>query len=102
MRKGRQIKRDGNGIIFTGETDNITQRRTVNELAKSINGVCAVFAGDDLKGYRYIIAYPGGDARDAAALLKERFDAKGGGSREMVQGSIDGDEAEIRQTLNEL
>ena len=93
---------DGNGIIFTGETDNITQRRTVNELAKSINGVCAVFAGDDLKGYRYIIAYPGGDARDAAALLKERFDAKGGGSREMVQGSIDGDEAEIRQTLNEL
>ena len=92
----------GSGIIFTGDTDNVIQRRTVNDLAESMNGVCAVFAGDDQKGYRYIIAYPGGDARDAAKLLKDRFSAKGGGSEEMVQGSINGSESEIRKALNEL
>ena len=90
----------GSGIIFTGDTDNVTQRRTVNDLAESMNVVCAVFAGDDRKGYKYIIACPGGDARDAAALLKERFNAKGGGTKEMVQGSINGSESEIRMALN--
>ncbi len=89
----------GDGLIFTGDTDNITQRNAVNALSEKLNGVCAVFAGNDKDGYRYILSRPGGDAREAAALLKEKLGAKGGGSKEMVQGSILSSETEIRQVL---
>ena len=89
-------------VIFTEDTtvNNITQRNAVNILAERYKGICAVFVG---KGeYRFILACPGGDAREAAKLLKERFGARCGGSKEMVQGSVSADEEELTAVLDSL
>ena len=62
-------------------------------------GICAIFAGNDESGYRYIASCPGGDARNISKLLAAKHGAKGCGSAEMVQGSIAAGEKEIRETL---
>ncbi len=86
-------------LIFTEDTtvNNITQRNAVNTLAESCSGICAVFVGEG--EYRFILAHPGGDARETAKLLKEKFGARCGGSKEMIQGSISAGEEELRAFL---
>lgn len=75
-------------------------RKTVNQLATTHPGFCGVFAGDDKKGYRYIIA-SGTEGRDCKMLqkvLSEEFGAKGGGNNPMIQGSLGG--ADIKAVIN--
>lgn len=86
-------------VLFTGELDNIAVRYTVNDLCSRYPGYCILFSGDDEKGYRYIIGSASEDCREPAAFLKEQFQAKGGGSARMVQGSIKAPAEEIRRSL---
>ncbi|MBQ9606941.1 MAG: hypothetical protein IJV16_07175 [Lachnospiraceae bacterium] len=86
-------------VIFTDPVDNIVQRNAVNELAGKYTGICAVFASDGKDGYNYILSYPSGDARDISKILREKLDARGGGSKEMVQGNVKAMEADIREAL---
>ncbi len=62
----------------------------VNLLTEKCSGICAVFSGSDADGYRYIIASKSQDVRPLNNRLKTELQAKGGGSREMVQGSYSG------------
>ncbi len=97
MKKIEELPEDlENAVIFTEDdtVNNITQRNAVNALTERYRGICAVFVG---KGdYRFILAHPDGDARETAKLMKERFGARCGGSREMIQGSVSADEDELR------
>ncbi|MBO4457236.1 MAG: alanyl-tRNA editing protein [Butyrivibrio sp.] len=79
-------------LFKSADTDTNLMRKTVNKLAEDHEGFCGIFAGDDKTGYRYIVASgnAGGDARHVAQLLREKFGAKGGGSEQMVQGSLSG------------
>ena len=79
-------------LFKDADTDMNLIRKTVNLLAAEHEGFCGVFAGNSEAGYRYIIASgtAGGDARTVSGLLKEKFGAKGGGSNQMVQGSLSG------------
>ncbi|MCR4739608.1 MAG: hypothetical protein K5886_05020 [Lachnospiraceae bacterium] len=94
-----------NAILFTGEIDNLVQRNAVNELARKHRGICAVFAAagskkaDEPESYKYICSWPGGDAGEAAAFLKKEFNAKGGGSKEMVQGTVTAGKEQILKSL---
>ena len=88
-----------NAVLFTGPVDNTVQRNAVNELSEKYEGICAVFASDGGEGYNFIISYPSGDARDIAGRLKEKLGARGGGSKEMVQGNVRGGEREICDIL---
>ena len=85
-----------NAVIFTEDTavNNITRRNAVNTLAKKYRGICAVFVGEG--EYRFILAHPEGDARETAKLLKDKFGARCGGSREMIEGSVCAGEEELR------
>lgn len=87
-------------VIFVEEVNDITQRNAVNDLASKHSGLCGVFSGNDSDGYKYIISMPGGDARDASNILKEKLQAKGGGSKEMVQGSVNARKDNILDALN--
>ena len=91
-----------NAVLFTEPVDNIVQRNAVNELAGKYKGICAVFASDGKGGYNFILAYPSGDARDISKVLKEKLGARGGGSKEMVQGNVSGTEQEIRGALDNI
>ena len=74
--------------IFSEDLDAKTMRDGVNALVEKHSGLCAIFSGDDEAGYNFVI---GSSTRDCAAIatgLRELLGAKGGGSKQMAQGSI--------------
>ena len=79
---------DGNVCIFEdGELDMVSLRNMVNEIKKRCGGICAVFAGDDQSGYKYIIASASVDLRKKSKEINAAISGRGGGSSEMIQGS---------------
>lgn len=92
----------GNLFRFTDSLPNIAQRNFVNGLCGKTTGFAGVFAGSDADGYVFIIGARGKDARLAAALLREKFSARGGGKPEMVTGSVRAAEKDIREALSAL
>ena len=61
-------------------------KKAFNTLTERFPGYVGVFLGSDEAGYRYSAGSRSLDARELAAAMKEKLGAKGGGSREMVQG----------------
>lgn len=86
-------------IWFEQETEMNVIRNAVNRLMEKHDGICAVFAGNDTDGYSYIIGSRTSDCREITALLREKFQARGGGAAQMVQGAVSAKEAEIVQLL---
>ena len=64
--------------------------------------VGAVFTGNDEDGYRYVIGSKEKDTRTLAKVLNEKFEGRGGGKPEMVQGSLKGTELRIRQEMENM
>ena len=86
-------------IIFMEDLDAKTMRDGVNKLVERHDGLCAIFSGDDEEGYNFVI---GSKTRDCAAIatgLRELLGAKGGGSKQMAQGSINATRTQIEGTL---
>ncbi len=85
--------------------DGNVMRKTVNALTSGHSGLCGVFSGDAKTGYKFMIGSGSGgrDSRQAMEILKAECGAKGGGSPQMVQGSLAsaGIEAVLAK-LNEL
>lgn len=85
--------------IFTEDLDAKNMRDGVNALVERHEGLCAIFSGDDETGYNFVI---GSKTRDCGAIavgLRELLGAKGGGSKQMAQGSIQATRSAIEQTL---
>ncbi|MGN0292746.1 MAG: alanyl-tRNA editing protein [Lachnospiraceae bacterium] len=75
-------------VLTACELDAIAARNTANQLAGLYEGFGAVLTGTDEQGYRYVIASRNLDCKALAGELRSCFQAKGGGSREMIQGTI--------------
>ncbi len=75
-------------ILFESELGGNAPRELVNLLLEKETGVAAVFSGNDADGYRYVIGSKSFDVRGFAKSLNEKFQGRGGGKPEMVQGSI--------------
>ncbi len=85
--------------IFTEDLDAKTMRDGVNALVEKHSGLCSIFSGNDEDGYNFVI---GSQTRDCAAItagLRELLGAKGGGSKQMAQGSVSCTRADIERTL---
>lgn len=78
-------------LLFVEDINDITMRNAVNSLVTKYSGYCGIFAGNDEKGYRFIIGSSTKDCRKLATLLRETLHAKGGGSEPMIQGSVQAD-----------
>lgn len=87
-----------NVILFTEGIEGKALRDTVNLMMERHDGVAALFSqsGD---GYRFIIGSKTVDCREVAKQMKEQIGAQGGGSPQMVQGSVQAKEAQIRDLL---
>lgn len=84
-----EIPKDQEDVyLFENNLDPQVMRNAVNQLVSEHSGICGIFTGDDVEGYRYIIGSSTQDARLVATLLREKLGAKGGGSAAMVQGSV--------------
>ena len=89
-------------LLFTQLSNPIAVRNTVNELTKRYSGYCSILAGDDEQGYRFIIGSSTLDCREIATSLREQFDAKGGGTAPMIQGTIHAGQSELTKFFRSL
>ena len=77
------------GLIFTGEDLTAANMKNIfNALADRFKGYIGIFVGNDESGYRYNAGGRGLDARELASAMREKLQAKGGGSPEMIQGRV--------------
>lgn len=90
-----------NVCIFEEELDNIAARNFVNSAVEKCEGVCGAFIGTDEAGYHYILGSRTTDLRAFSKMLNEKFQGKGGGKPEMVQGSLTGRAEEIQRVIME-
>lgn len=87
--------------VFDAELGGNEPRELMNLLLEKGANICAVFAGTDEAGYRYVIGSRNEDVRPLSKKLNESFNGRGGGKPEMVQGSLKGTEASIRKIIAE-
>ncbi len=88
--------------IFEEALDSIAMRNFVNGAMERCNGICGAFIGNERSGYHYILGSKTMDVREISKQLNTKFNGKGGGKPQMVQGSLSGCEEEIRSVLEKL
>lgn len=89
-------------FLFEQDIESAVMRNVVNALTASHSGVCGIFVGSDETGYSFIIGSANADCTKVATLLREKTDAKCGGKKLMIQGSVQANEACIREVLASL
>ncbi len=97
------IPKDGEPVcVFAEDIEGEAMRKLMNLVLEDGHGFCAVFHGDEKSGFRYVMGSRGTEEKDPIDMrgfLKEfnaKFDGRGGGKPEMVQGTAQGNEPEIR------
>ena len=85
--------------IFTDEFGAESMRRLMNRILEKNRILCAVFSGRDGEGYRYVMGSKVMDMRALAKDMNSAFGGRGGGKPEMVQGTINGTENEMREWI---
>lgn len=86
-------------VVFDSNLEGNAPRELMNLLLDKGAKVCAVFAGTEEAGYRYVIGSKEEDVRPLCRKMNEAYGGRGGGKPEMVQGSLRGEEEEIRAWL---
>jgi alanyl-tRNA synthetase len=86
----------GNVCRFAENLSSEILRRTALLFAERCGGTAAVFSGSDEKGYRYAAADPKGDVRPLGKELNASFSGRGGGPKELVQGSLSGKRSDLK------
>lgn len=75
-------------ILFEQEMNERYMRDFMNELQSTGVRLCALFAGTEGAGYRFVIGLKEGCSDELAAELRSRFHAKCGGRDKMIRGSV--------------
>lgn len=92
-------------LIFTESLDNIQLRNLINNCTERYDGLVAGFIGSDKDGYRYIIGASKNcyidiegvtGLKELAANLAKNLSGRGGGNDDMIQGSLQTSEKQIR------
>ena len=87
-------------IMFESDLDGNGPRELANLLLAKGTKVAAVFAGSE-GNYRYVIGSKSVDTRSIAKALNDKFQGRGGGKPDMVQGSVMGEENCVREEVLE-
>ena len=96
-----KIKEGQNFVcMFEHDLEGNGPRELVNMILEKDVTIGAVFAGNDTKGYRYVIGSRKEDVRPVAKMINDQFNGRGGGKPEMVQGSLQGNEEKIYTFLS--
>lgn len=101
MRISNPERISGFCVYFTPDPDMQSARNLALESAKAYNGVSAVFCGED-GNYRYAIASNDINLTEFASLIRTQLSAKGGGSPELLQGSLPTSKENIIKFLEQV
>ena len=85
--------------IFRDEFAGESMRHLMNRILEKDRVICAVFSGCERDGYRYVIGSKVMDVRSLAGEFNKVFNGRGGGRPEMVQGTVQGREDEMRKWI---
>jgi len=83
-------------ILFEPELSGENPRYLINLVLEQGCNLCAVFYAGQDGNYRYVIGSKTKDIRSLGTCLNDRFQGRGGGTREMVQGMLNASEDQIR------
>ena len=86
---------DGSIILFEEFDDMLALRNLANDAVKKCGKVFAVFSRND-DGYKYIIASNTLDLKALSHEINAAIDGRGGGSKQMIQGSCTASEETIK------
>jgi len=70
-------------------------------LCERCSGMAAVFSGSDETGYKYALGSTRIDVRPFGKELNSTFTGRGGGSKELIQGSLMGTQNELKHFFND-
>lgn len=87
---------EGVVCLFEAQLEGEGPRLLMNLVLDRGPVLCAVFCGNEKSGYRYVIGSKVLDMRKLVKDLNTQFEGRGGGKPEMVQGSLHGNEEELR------
>ena len=85
-------------VMFESDLEGNGPRELANMVLNKGTRVAAVFAGN-AGNYRYVIGSKTADTREIAKTLNAKFNGRGGGKPEMVQGSVMGEENCVREEV---
>ncbi len=78
---------EGNMVIFEEDLDMTNLRELINAAKEKCSGIAAGFIGDDEHGYTYILGSKSVDLRANSKAINAAICGKGGGQKEMIQGT---------------
>ena len=87
---------DGNLCLFLEDADSDTLRAAVNACVPRCGGICGVFTGNDTDGYRFVIGAQHIPLRARTKEITSALNGRGGGSDQMISGTVKVSENEIR------
>lgn len=88
-------------VYFTSDPDMQAARNLALDSAKVYNGISAVFCGND-NNFRYAVASNDINLSDFASSIRTNLSAKGGGSPELLQGSLNSTKEALVDFLNKV
>lgn len=87
---------EGNLCVFEPDADADTLRAIVNAGIEKCGGICAAFSGDDAHGYLFVIGAKQIPLRTRAKEITAALNGRGGGSDQMISGTVRAAQDEIR------
>lgn len=89
---------EGNLLFFAPLLDMVSLRTLVNATLPKCGGICAAFSGSD-GAYNFCMASKTVNLKEKAKEISETLHGRGGGSPEMISGSLAASRAEIESYL---
>lgn len=86
-------------LLFERDLETPVVRNVVNKLVEAHDGICGVFIGNDEDGYSFIVGSKTINCKEVATSLRNELEARGGGSAQMIQGSVTATEEKIRDVF---
>ena len=97
------LETEGNLLRFESPSRSGAALRLLSDaLADKCGGFAAVFAGKDGEGYRYALTSRHADLRMLVREMNSALSGRGGGSRELVQGTVSCSRAAIEAWMEGL
>lgn len=96
--KASALDKDAKNIcLFENDLGPNELRKFCLMLSEKCSGVAAVFSGNGQAGYKYALASVNEDVRPIGKTLNQKFNGRGGGTKELVQGSVAASQEELEQ-----
>lgn len=94
-RLAQEFAGEGSLLLFQPGLNPDGVRRLTDEILQGVNGLCAVFSGDDEKGYKYAVGEKEADLRAFVKEMNEALRGHGGGRPYFAQGNAAATREEI-------